>query len=80
MSSLLSLDILHYICTAKLLSGIVARRRKQKSKAGLMTNGTCNLRQTFFKGWMDYLSGTRLTFHVVFFISKFNLRRLLCTM
>ena len=37
--------------TAKLLLsflGIVARRRKQKSKAGLMTNGTCNLRPTFF--------------------------------
>ena len=50
MTGLLSLDKLHYIGTAKLLlPGIVARRRKQKSKVGLMTNGTCNLRQTFLR-------------------------------
>ena len=50
MTGLFSLDILHYIqqITSSFL-GIVARRGKQKSKAGLMTNGTCNLRQTFFK-------------------------------
>ena len=53
MTGLLSLDKLHYIGTAKLLlPGIVSRRRKHKSKVGLMTNGTCNLRQNFFKGLM----------------------------